>query len=189
MTRIGFGLAALLAIGCGGSTVSDDGTGGASGQGGSGGSGATGGNGASGGVGGIGGAPGGTGGLPTGGAGGVGGFGGTGTGAFGGGGGAPPECGQIALDYMNTLQVAKQCNPFIDFEQCTILVSGALPCGCPTFASSGQQVAVNDLSQLEAKWNQLGCALDVLCEPCAMPAYGMCQVDPSGNSGICADVY
>jgi hypothetical protein len=119
----------------------------------------------------------------------VGGFGGTGTGAFGGGGGSPAECGEIEQAYQKELVAAKQCNPFIDFEQCTVLVSGGLPCGCPTFASSGQQVAVSNLKALQAKYDALVCAGDVLCEPCAAPQFGSCQVDPSGSSGQCMDVF
>jgi len=184
MTGARWVLGALLLLGCGGSTVNDEGTGGA------GGSGAKGGAGGGGGVVSGGGGSGGTGGIPTGGAGGVGGaggFGGTGTGAFGGTGGFPPECDAISAEYSKELPFAKQCNPFIDFEQCTVLVSSSLPCGCPTYASSGQQLALDHLGKLQAEFDALGCAFDVLCEPCEPPGSGSCQVNASGSSGSCVD--
>jgi hypothetical protein len=165
------GAVALSLAACGGNTVTDDGAGGSGGSGGSG---------QQGGAGGTGGSGGGSSGK-----GGVGGFGGTGTGAMGGGGSTSNDCDELAIRYTETLAIAKQCNPFIDFEQCTVLVPSDLYCGCPTFVSSGQQQALSDLGALQAQSQQLNCGADILCEPCPMPSAGFCQA--AGDSGTCVD--
>jgi hypothetical protein len=164
---MGFGLAALVALACGGTTVSEDGSGGTSGQGGSAASGGT---------------------SATGGAGGSSG----GTGGAGGAGGrrapcgiTPPFCNVVGARYQSDLMYAKKCNPFIDYEQCTVLVPWELPCGCPTFVSSGQQLALADLVEWQEEWKQSCC--NAPCPPCAPPDYGTCEPTADGTSGSCVD--
>lgn len=179
---------AMALAACGGSATSDGsgGTGAASGSGGTGaasGSGGSGGSGASSGGGGLpsGGAPGGGGG-PSGG--------GAPSGGAPGGGGAP--CASLQSAYLDTLQKAKACNPFIDFEECTAKVPTELECPCgDTYVNPGNTEALKNLSDLEYFWNAQNCSVGVACPDiaCVEPKAGSCQPNAAAATGSCQDVY
>jgi hypothetical protein len=159
VTALGALAVALGAVACGGTV--DDGGGGSSGN-----------------------AGGGSGGS-TAGAGGSGALGGTGGGSGGGGSGGT-FCDDLAKKYDARLQLAKQCNPFIDMEQCTLLIASGLACGCGTFVSTSQQIAVSDLMKLKADWDAGSCGANILCAPCPpQPSAGYCE--PTGSVGLCLD--
>ena len=157
-------------VGCGGSTSEDGSSGGSGGSAGStGGSSAGGSGGSGGGVGGSGGSLGGAG------------------GATGGSGGAV-SCDELEQRYQMELANAKECNPFIDFEQCTALVPSSLACGCGTYVNAQAAQQLENLKELAAEWNAHYCGGDILCEPCPPPPLGgSCQPNAAG-SGTCLDV-
>jgi hypothetical protein len=177
-------LAFLLA--CGGESTSD-GAGGNAGTGG----GSSGGNGGSGNVGNGGSGNGGSGAVS--GSGGLGAAGGVGGGASGGapgGGGAP--CAALNQAYAETLQSAKQCNPFIDMNECTDQMPDALMCPCAsTFVNPGNTQAMSTLKELQAQWNLQKCFEGIGCPAiaCEQPAFGTCQPTASGETGACEDLF
>jgi hypothetical protein len=163
ITAVGLLAAALIGAACGGATRG--GTAGSSGSAAGGGSGAAGG----------------------GGAGGAAGSGALG-GSSGAGGGISPLCESLSDQYSQKLTLAKQCNPLIDAEQCTLLVQSALVCGCSTFVSTSQQIAVSDLMNLKQASEAAHCADCCACAPCEPgPLTATCQ--PKGSVGVCVDVY
>lgn len=99
------------------------------------------------------------------------------------------SCDAIASAYRQKLEEAKACDAAIDFEQCTELLPGGLPCGCNTFVNPSTD-AYPTLLELLAKWQDRDCGADVQCEACDEdPVAGACTSD-SGNARIdtCADV-
>lgn len=157
-------------VACGGQSTSDGSGGGGSGaQAGSGGgsNGGTSGNGGSGGTGGVGGS----------------------TGGATGGGGAP--CQALIDGYMETLQLAKECNPFIDLNECMATVPNSLVCPCgPTYVNPANEKAIATLKEIEEQAKAQNC-LPVGCPAiaCEQPALGTCEPDATGNSGLCQDLF
>jgi hypothetical protein len=162
-------------VACGGESTSDGSGGGGSGaQAGSGGgsNGGTSGNGGSGG--GIVGGSGGTGGS---------------TGGATGGGGAP--CQALIDGYMETLNSAKKCDPFIDMNECTGQAPNSLICSCaPTYVNPANTQALDMLKQIQEQAAAQNC-LPFGCPAiaCEQPALGTCELDAGGNSGTCQDLY
>jgi hypothetical protein len=158
-------------VACGGESTSDG-----SGGGGSGAQAGTGG-GSNGGTSGNGGSGGGSGGV------------GGSTGGATGGGGAP--CQALIDGYMETLKSAKECNPFIDMNECTGQVPNSLVCPCgPTYVNPANTQALATLKQIEEQAIAQNC-LPTGCPAiaCEQPALGTCEPDASGNSGSCQDLF
>jgi hypothetical protein len=98
------------------------------------------------------------------------------------------SCDDIALEYRALLEQARQCSADLAMPQCTEKVLDGLPCGCPTFVNPQNTEAYQAMLGLLQKWEQLGCAADVLCEACLEdPTGGRCSAD-SGRVDTCVDV-
>jgi hypothetical protein len=67
------------------------------------------------------------------------------------------------------------------------MLSSGLACGCSTFVSTSQQIAVSDLMDLKQQWDGANCGAGIVCGPCEQPSGAYCE--PKGNVGACIDVY
>jgi hypothetical protein len=93
-------------------------------------------------------------------------------------------CLTIENEFYTTLDLAKSCDPAISFNQCSQYVNSSLYCGCPTYANVNQFGAIDSLFEIESRYYSMGCAVDVICEPCIEPSYAYCAPE-----GRCVDVY
>ena len=115
----------------------------------------------------------------------------TGT-ATGTGTGGPSQCAVLEQAYLDAVQDARSCDPFIDFEECTEIINEELRCPCGgTAVNPGNVEAIEELDSIADQWLAAGCGDDIACPAIACePALGgSCQPAPDGMTGICETVF
>jgi hypothetical protein len=93
------------------------------------------------------------------------------------------ECLTIEGAYAAAFDQARACDPQLA-GQCTQRIIGGLVCGCDTFVNPANAGAITTAEAARGQYNQLACAGDVLCGPCASPTSGYCSPE-----GLCTDVW
>ena len=104
----------------------------------------------------------------------------------------PNDCWSLNTAYINTIDKAKACNPFVmsPVNQCGMSIPTALFCPmCSTFVNAANTAALQALKTIEAKWLALQCdQLEVMCPMMACQASTSATCMPTaGSAGSCVD--
>lgn len=103
------------------------------------------------------------------------------TGGNAGGGGDPAaRCAMLETEYRDTLEVAQECDPRIDSDQCTEQVPSDLACGCPTFVNPENAEAVARLNLIRRE-ALLVCDVRVCPAIACVEPNGFCTGSGSGK--------
>jgi hypothetical protein len=82
--------------------------------------------------------------------------------------------------YSDALLEARRCDPTLRVEQCTVVASSGVVCGCPTFVEHD-----DELLALMASYRSKSCSGPIGCGACPTPPVrGECRFD-----GVCVDVH
>jgi hypothetical protein len=81
--------------------------------------------------------------------------------------------------YSDALLEARRCDPTLRVEQCTVVATSHLVCGCPTYVERD-----DELLSLMASYQSRMCSGPIGCGACPTPPVrGECRAD-----GVCVDV-
>lgn len=100
------------------------------------------------------------------------------------------DCRTLEQEYLDAIQRAKACNPFIDGPpQCTQSVNHQLACPCPTFVSPSNSAVTEELQSLQAEWDALACGALTPCPEilCFEPVSAACAPNGTAGGGVCVD--
>ena len=92
------------------------------------------------------------------------------------------SCASVSEEYAQAIGPAKSCQPDRP-NQCTKLVAGGLPCGCPTFVNAEQADALSLLTSIDNKFVALSCSENVSCPACFLPTTGSCSAQGQCQDG------
>jgi hypothetical protein len=103
-------------------------------------------------------------------------------------------CWDLNKAYINAVNEAKACNPFIasPAPQCTKQVKTALFCPiCDTFINPQNTTAIAKMTAAETKWKSLSCdSMEIACPAmaCQLPKSATCLPGGSASGGgSCVD--
>lgn len=97
-------------------------------------------------------------------------------------GGKPALCESLPMAYAAALEEAKQCDPALSVEQCSLVVSSGLLCGCATFVNPKNESALDALASLRVIYDTNECRPNVSCGLCLPPTRAFCS-----EAGRCED--
>jgi len=95
------------------------------------------------------------------------------------------SCDDIDTAYQAAVTKAKKCCAMCNTIQCTLKVKTEIACPCTTYVEQSNQAAVQEMSQLEAKWIAAGCVASG-CPPMPCPQVGGASCG-FGATEVCID--